>query len=48
LKKYDLNEKREVPDSVGTSFVEDLAQFLIGVSINRVSKGLKADNKKNV
>jgi len=46
LKKYDLNEKREVLDSAGTSFVEDLAQFLIDVSTDRVNKGLKTNTNK--
>jgi len=46
LKKYDLNEKREVLDSAGTFFVEDLAQFLIDVSTDRVNKGLKSNTNQ--
>jgi len=46
LKKYDLNEKRGVPDSAGTSFVEDLAQVLSGVSTYRVNKGLKTNTNQ--
>ena len=37
--KHVQNENREVPDSAGTFFVEDVAQFLVDVSTDRV-KGL--------